>query len=208
MMASRLRFIFVAIGLVVGLGSLIALATALAATVSEQSSESSSFPSAFVQSLALIRPGFARQHAFTVVSRLQSRAEAEQAQATISALLALSPTDATLWMMQAQLAASLRATDRRIAEILKMSYLTAPGNFDLMPSRLDVAMTTGALSDSVLEVLAEGDVRAILRQRTVLSDKLIESYHRATEPGKAFLKRAAASDPRFAARLTVSRRTN
>mgnify|MGYP003577255966 CR=1 FL=1 len=204
-----------AIGLVVGVSSLIALATGLAATGSEQSNEPSSLPAAFVSSLALIKPSYAREQAFAAVSRSrlqsglrQSGTEAEQAQAAISALLALSPTDATLWMMQAELAASRQANDQRVAELLKMSYLTAPSDFNLMPSRLDIAMTTRALSDPVLEVLAEGDVRAILRKRMDLSDKLIESYGRASEPGTAFLVRAAASDPQFVARLAASRRSN
>jgi hypothetical protein len=215
MTASRLRFVLAFIGLFTGLASLIVLATEFAATVGDLSSRSSDPSGAFVASLALINPTYARQQGFAAASRskLQSgseppRVEAEQMQAMISALLALSPTDAELWMMQGRLAASLQATDQRIAEMLKMSYLTAPGNFTLMPSRLEIAMTSRALSDPVLEVLAEGDVRALLRMRADLSDKLVESYHRATESGKAFLVRAAASDPRFVERLAASRRLN
>lgn len=215
MTASRLRFVLEFFGLTVGLSSLIVLATGFAATVGDPSDKSSAPSGAVVSPLALINPAYARQQALAAASRSerqsdlqQSRAEAEQVQATISDLLALSPTDAELWMMQGRLAASVQAADQRIAEMLKMSYLTGPSDFTLMPSRLEIAMTTRALSDPMLEVLAEGDVRAILRKRADFSGKLIESYHRATEPGKAFLDRAAASDPEFAARLTASRRLN
>jgi hypothetical protein len=189
MTASRLRIVLAVIGLVGGLGSLGALVMA-------------------------VKPAPARQQALANVSelRLQSaspkpKAEIEKAQAAVSSVLAWSPTDSELWVVQGRLAASLRATDQRIADVLKMSYLTAPGNFALMPGRLDVAMTTKALSDPMLEVLAEGDVRAILLKRPDLANGLVDSYQRATEPGKAFLARAAAaSNPAFAARLAASRR--
>jgi hypothetical protein len=189
MTISRLRIVLATIGLVGGLGSLVALVMA-------------------------INPTPARQQALANVSELrlqsaspQPKAQIEKAQAAVTSLLAWSPTDSELWVAQARLAASLRAADQRIADVLKMSYLTAPANFTLMPGRLDTAMTTKALSDPMLEVLAEGDVRAILLKRPDLTNRLIESNQRATDLGKAFLARAAAaSNPEFAARLAASRR--
>lgn len=211
--AAGLRSILLTVGLMAGFVSLSVLTTELAATVIEPTSRSSEVSQALVAPLALINSSYARQQTLAAVPdpRLPagsrpSRAEIEQTKAMISTLSALSPTNPELWIIQARLAASLRADDQRIAEMLKMAYLTAPSNFALMPSRLEIAMTTSAVSDPVLEVLAEGDIRAILLKRIELSDDLLAIYQRATEPGKAFLMRAAASDTPLSARLTAANR--
>jgi hypothetical protein len=118
----------------------------------------------------------------------------------------LAPADGGLWTMRARLAAARGAPNQDIAESLKMSYFTAPNDFDLMPARLDVALRTKALTDPILEVLAQGDMRAILLKRADLADRLLESYRGASEAGKAFARRTADGiDSRFAARLNATR---
>lgn len=140
------------------------------------------------------------------VSPSARRAAIDKVEAQLAYVLRLAPTDGALWSLDARLAAAGGTKDQDLAELLKMSYFTAPNDLSLMPTRLDVAVRTRALSDPVLEVLAAGDMRALLLKRPELSGRLIESFKAGSEPGKAFMKRTSDGiDLQFAARLNAAR---
>jgi len=160
----------------------------------------------------LVVPGGARERALMVgkralaAPRSERQTRVDEARHTIARYLSLVPTDGALWALQAQLAAANKPQDQEIADLLKMSYFTAPNDPQLMPLRLAVAVRTKALSDPVLETLAAGDVRAILLRRKDLADGLIETSRDATDVGRASLQRLVdAIDPQFGASLNAQR---
>ncbi len=89
--------------------------------------------------------------------------------------------------------------DPRIAELLKMSYLTGPNRAELIPARLDTVTLGQSLNDADLKELARGDVRIILTQFPDQRQALLNDYVRGSSIGKTFLEESARTfDPKFA----------
>ena len=113
--------------------------------------------------------------------------------------LEIGPHDSRLWLVLALLQAHSNPADPRVAESLKMSYLTGPNQAELIPSRLETVTSSNALRDTDLGELARGDVRAVLTQLQNQRQTLVNDYARASETGKTFLKDSVGTlDPKFA----------
>jgi hypothetical protein len=124
--------------------------------------------------------------------------QATAARETARRALGIGPHDSRLWLVLALLEARRNPADPRVAEALKMSYLTGPGRVELIPARLRSATSNNALNDSDLSELARGDVRAILTQLPDQRSSLVNDYARASETGRAFLKDSINMlDPKF-----------
>jgi hypothetical protein len=125
----------------------------------------------------------------------------ELALASARQSLALAPHRSSIWLLTAVLQKQARPSDSN-AEILKMSYLTAPAEMSLIPARLAIMTGSAALADDELRNLLRGDVRLILTRRPDLKATLASSYRRGSPDGKAAIDDVARSlDPGFAATL-------
>jgi hypothetical protein len=83
-----------------------------------------------------------------------------------------------------------------------MSFLTAPNDVSLIPSRLRIALSTDALAEPDLKELCRGNVRSILIHRADLREALLENYRHGTVTGRAaFREMVQDIDPGFIARL-------
>jgi hypothetical protein len=143
-------------------------------------------------------------YAVALASQVPASGQASQgdqvnaAQETARRALGIGPHDSRLWLVLALIEARRNPADPRVAEALKMSYLTGPGRVELIPARLRSATSNNALNDSDLSELARGDVRAILTQLPDQRSSLVNDYARASETGRAFLRESVNMlDPKF-----------
>jgi hypothetical protein len=126
----------------------------------------------------------------------------ERAKNAVGSALKIGPHDSRMWLVLALLQVRNDLGDSRIAESLKMSYLTGPNRADLIPTRLDTLTLGRALNDPDLKELARGDVRVVLTQFPDLRPALVDDYVRGSSIGKAFLEESARTfDPKFVASL-------
>jgi hypothetical protein len=123
---------------------------------------------------------------------------ASAAQDAVRSALGAGPHDSQMWLVLALLQARTNVEDPRIAESLKMSYLTGQNRPELIQTRLQGATSNNFLNDPDLRELARGDVRAILTQLPEQRQALVSDYAHASEVGKAFLEESAGMvDPKF-----------
>jgi hypothetical protein len=127
-------------------------------------------------------------------------ARRESALALAQQSLAFAPHASRAWLLIAMLQAGGPLSAAAI-EALKMSYLTAPSDPDLIPGRLAVLATSTTTEDE-LASLARGDIRLILTRRPELKGAIVRAYDKGSTQGKALIREIArALDPNFAATL-------
>ena len=125
----------------------------------------------------------------------------ELALASAKQSLARAPHSSGLWLLTAILQNQARPGDRN-AEVLKMSYLTAPADVSLVPARLTIVTGSAAIADDELRSLVRGDIRLILTRRPDLKATIASAYRRGSAEGKAAIDDVVRSlDPGFAATL-------
>ena len=114
--------------------------------------------------------------------------------------LSLAPHSSEMWLLVAMLQNQGQARDS--LEALKMSYLTAPADVNLIPARLATVSASTTISDAELKNLARGDIRLILTRRPDLKPAIINAYRRGSADGKAYIDEVVRLlDPGFAASL-------
>lgn len=154
-----------------------------------------------VSTLMPLRSDLTAEYALAAASRALNSdqpAPAEIAMDAVKSSLKVGPHDSLMWLVLALLQTRTNAADQRIAESLKMSYLTGQNRVDLIPARLRSATSGNTLTDTDLAELAKGDVRAILTQLSDQRPSLIDDYARASQIGRAFLEASIkAVDPKF-----------
>jgi len=121
----------------------------------------------------------------------------ELALASARQSLALAPHSSGIWLLTAMLQHQARPSDSN-AEVLKMSYLTAPADMSLVPARLAIVTGSAAMADDELRNLVRGDIRLILTHRPDLKAAIASSYRRGSPGGKAVIDDVVRSlDPGF-----------
>jgi CRP-like cAMP-binding protein len=114
--------------------------------------------------------------------------------------LSLSPHLSKVWLLLATLNDSLGRPGE--SEALKMSYLTSPGDVDLISQRLAIATASTAITDDEVRALVRRDLRAILATRPDLRSAIVDAYRHGSPEGKAYVEETTkAIDPNFAATL-------
>jgi hypothetical protein len=115
--------------------------------------------------------------------------------------LLLAPHLSSMWLLVAMLG-NQGQTRGSVAEALKMSYLTAPADANLIPTRLAIISASAAMTDVDLKNLVRGDIRLILTRRPDLKPAIINAYRRGSADGKAYIDEVVRLlDPGFAAAL-------
>jgi hypothetical protein len=126
----------------------------------------------------------------------------QEAEVAAKRALMEGPHDSRIWLVLALLRNQANPRDPQLAELLKMSYFTGPNFVEVVPTRLQAVVTSGALSDPDLQELARGDVRLILTRRPDLSTSISDAYRRGSPADKRFLEDSVKTiDPKFAASL-------
>ena len=133
-----------------------------------------------------------------------SQDEIESMHATAARAARLSPHDARIWLVLAALDFRTDANNPKGIEALKLAYYTGPDEISLMPTRLLLAVRSGAIFDDEVQSLVPLDIRRILAQRPDLKPAIATAYSNALPKGReiiqAILKEA---DPKFLATLTA-----
>ena len=115
--------------------------------------------------------------------------------------LSLAPHSSSMWLLIGMLQNQVQTRDS-VAEVLKMSYLTAPADMNLLPARLAIVSASAAIGDVELNNLARGDIRLILTRRPDLKPSITNAYRLGSASGKAYIDEVVRSlDPGFAASL-------
>jgi hypothetical protein len=149
---------------------------------------------AIAQALPALRLGKAPASSEIIANRENALSSAMRA-------LSFAPHSSRMWLLVAMLQ-NLRPSPRPVAEALKMSYLTAPADLSLIPTRLAILTMSTATSDADLTNLARGDVRLILTRRPDLKSAISRAYDKGSVDGKSYMYEVAHSfDPSFAATL-------
>ncbi|WIW43666.1 hypothetical protein ML401_19280 [Bradyrhizobium sp. 62B] len=108
-----------------------------------------------------------------------------------------SPLRGDIWLL---LAASKRSSPQpRTAAMLRMSYYTAPNEFNLLPLRVSVALAADAMvRDADLRELIKRDVSLVVRHRPALKPALVTAYRSTSADGKTYLEGLISElDPPF-----------
>jgi hypothetical protein len=102
--------------------------------------------------------------------------------------LTLAPHDARVWLILAGL--ELRRGSNQAAAALKMSYFTGPSEIELIPLRLRIAVTSGALTDDDIRLMVRRDIRLIATRYPELKPALLAAYADALPTAKPVLDEA------------------
>lgn len=115
-------------------------------------------------------------------------------EATVAALR-VSPVNSLMWLSIGLLKAQL---NEPAGPALKVSYLTGTLRRDAILKRVRAVITSDAVSDEEVRLLAQSDIRTILTKYSQLEPALAEAYRRAGANGKAFVLDATGIiDPAF-----------
>jgi hypothetical protein len=122
-----------------------------------------------------------------------SRAKMNRAEAAAERAARLSPHDARIWLLLADLR-SRKAGNA--AEALKLSYYTAPNEFALAPVRLSIAGRVTA--DEELQAQVQAEVQRIVLSRSDLKPAIASAYKAATPHSRQLFEGAlVTADPKF-----------
>lgn len=109
------------------------------------------------------------------------------ARSAAQSALDVSPINPLIWLVLGQLKAQ---TSDSTTSSLKMSYFTGRLSSDATSARLHTAITTTAIEDEDVRLLAQADTRAILARNPRLDANLVASYRDATPAGQQFFRDA------------------
>jgi hypothetical protein len=114
----------------------------------------------------------------------------ERALALAKQSLALAPHSSRTWLLAAKLQ---NQAPQPQAEALKMSYLTAPADANLIPARLTLMATAAGMANEDLKSLARSDIRLILSRRPDLKPAITSAYQSGPPEAKAYIRETARS---------------
>jgi hypothetical protein len=94
--------------------------------------------------------------------------------------LSFTPYDSRMWLLLAM----ADTTEELAEEALRMSYLTAQADPDLVPVRLETLCNSAAVTDPELASLARNDIRIMLTHSAELKSAFFEIYGRCPTSSK------------------------
>jgi hypothetical protein len=121
------------------------------------------------------------------------------AQEAVESTLRKSPINSLAWLIFSVLKAKIGG---ETSSALKMSYFTGPLPANAIASRIRMVVTTSAIADDDIRLLAPADVRAIFVRHPALETEISATYRLASTPGKKFLLDTIQGvDPKFVTML-------
>jgi len=122
-----------------------------------------------------------------------ARSDAERA-------LRHSPHNSRVWLLLAalELRTHPAGNENRAAAAVKMAYYTGPGELELVPLRLGVALQPELLGDDEIQQLARQEIQTIVSRKPDLKSAVLAAYQRAGAPARKFIEDVASGqDPNF-----------
>lgn len=158
--------------------------------------------------LAVIRGDLWADSAFTYSSPLwteepsgSSLATAEQARAPLERALRYSPHRGDVWLLLAAMTDRYDWREKPDA-LLKMSYYTAPNEWELLPLRIKLSLAAAGLQDAELADLVRRDIRVVLTRAPAFEPALVAAYKAASGQNRLFVERTVSEiDPALLARM-------
>jgi hypothetical protein len=148
--------------------------------------------------LALADAGPTLKRSMSTKPATVSTADDEDVATLARQSLSFTPYASRMWLLLAM----TDTTEELETEALRMSYLTAPTDPDMIPVRLDTLCNSAALTDPELVSLARSDIRVILARGPELKSAFSEIYGRCSANGKSRLYEIVRSvDANLAASL-------
>jgi hypothetical protein len=100
----------------------------------------------------------------------------------------LVPTDSRMWLLLALIDQRRDQPGHGISGPLKMSYYTGPNAMDLIPTRLQLAVSSTAINDPELQDLVTREIRTIVTRRPELRPALLRAHRAASSEGRRFIE--------------------
>src|SRR5262249_35956559 len=115
----------------------------------------------------------------------------------------LSPHDARIWLVLADLYFSADKNSSKGTEALKLSYYTGPNEISAMPLRVLIAVRSNAISDDEVQSLVPMDIQIMTAQRPDLKPAIAMAYSHALPKGREIIEGALKGiDPGFLKTIT------
>jgi hypothetical protein len=131
---------------------------------------------------------------------------ADARNATERALL-FAPHDARIWLALANIDSKFDRRNEKASAALRMSFYTGPNEVELIPARLQLALSLPAISDKDLQQLVTHDLRTIVTRRPELKPAISNAYQSASLEGQQFIQDVLKDlDPNLLSTLPQKRR--
>jgi len=132
----------------------------------------------------------------------QSGALIERAREVADRALGLAPYDARIWLLIARFDARFDWLNGKSSAELRMSYYVGANEFELIPSRLPLAVNSSEIGVRDFQQLVNHDVRIIVTRKRELTPAILTAYASASPIGQQFLEDALKEfDPDFLSKL-------
>lgn len=126
----------------------------------------------------------------------------DEAKASASRAVRLSPTNSSVWLLLADLASRYRWEAPKPIETIKMAYYSGPHEDGLIPLRLMMSARLGDATDAEFERLFRSDVETVLMSRPSLRPALVSAYNQGTPSARHLILDVASQiDSAFAQSL-------
>jgi hypothetical protein len=126
----------------------------------------------------------------------------DEAKASATRAVRLSPTNTSVWLLLADLASRYRWEAPKSIETIKMAYYSGPHEEPLIPLRLIISARLDDATDPEFERLFRSDVETVLTSRSNLRPTLVSAFNQGTPQARHLIQDVANQiDPAFAQSL-------
>jgi hypothetical protein len=126
----------------------------------------------------------------------------DEAKASATRALRLSPVNSSVWLLLADLASRYRWEAPKPVETIKMAYYSGPHEDALIPLRLVMAARLDDATDPEFERLFSSDIETILTSRPELKPAVVSAYSQGTPQARHLIQDVAGQiDSAFARSL-------
>ena len=126
----------------------------------------------------------------------------DEAKASATRAVRLSPANSSVWLLLADLASRYRWEVPKPMETIKMAYYTGPHEDALIPLRLVISARLDDATDPEFERLFRIDVETVLISRPTLKPAVVSAYSQGTPQARLLIQGVASQiDSAFAQSL-------
>jgi hypothetical protein len=126
----------------------------------------------------------------------------DEAKASATRAVRLSPANSSVWLLLADLASRYRWEAPKPIETIKMAYYSGPHEDALIPLRLIMSARLDDGTDPEFDLLFRSDIETILTSRPNLRPAVVSAYNQATPQARHLIQDAASQiDSAFAQSL-------
>jgi hypothetical protein len=113
---------------------------------------------------------------------------AEEARAAAERALLFAPHDARIWLALANIYSTFDRLNAKASAAARMSFYTGPNEVQLIPARLQLALSSPAISEKDFQQLVAHDLRTIVSRKPDLKPAILDAYQYASPEGQQFVR--------------------